>query len=58
MKVQQKKAFENSDKTKIQVDTMYKKYYSQMYYEDKNVQIISLPYISNNLKFKMIMNFT
>ena len=45
MKVQQKKAFENSDKTKIQVDTMYKKYYSQMYYEDKNVQIISLPYI-------------
>lgn len=58
MKVQQKKAFENSDKTKIQVDRMYKKYYSQMYYEDKNVQIISLPYISNNLKFKMIMNFT
>ena len=47
--------FENYDKTKIKVDTMYQKYKSALYYEDNKVQIISLPYISNKLDFKMII---
>ena len=32
---------------------MYQKYDGISYYEDKKVQIISLPYISNELGFKM-----
>ena len=47
--------FVNYDKTKVKVDTMYQKYHSKLYYEDNNVQIISLPYISNKLDFKMII---
>lgn len=34
---------------------MYQKYKSKLYYEDSKVQIISLPYISNKLDFKMII---
>ena len=34
---------------------MYQKYYSQLYYEDNKVQIISLPYLSNNIGFSMII---
>ena len=34
---------------------MYKDFRSQMFYEDEKVQIISLPYISNKLNFRMII---
>ena len=51
----EKRKFINYDKTKVNVDTMYQKYYSQLYYEDNKVQIISLPYISNNIEFSMII---
>ena len=50
-----KQNFTNSDKTKVIVDTMYQKYKEQLYYEDEKIQIISLPYISNHLKFEMII---
>ena len=51
----EKKIFTNYDKTKVKVDTMHQKYLSSLYYEDNNVQIISLPYISNKLDFSMII---
>ena len=51
----EKRDFTNSDKTINKVDTMYIKFPSQKYYEDKNVKIISLPYISNKLGFEMII---
>ena len=51
----EKKDFQNYNKTIIQVDTMYQNYHNHMYYEDEKVQIISLPYISKKLKFKMII---
>ena len=51
----QKSAFINYNKKEIQVDTMYQNYERGMYYEDDKVQIISLPYVSNKLEFKMII---
>ena len=50
-----KRKFINYDKTEVNVDTMYQKYYLQLYYEDNKVQIISLPYLSNNIGFSMII---
>ena len=49
------RAFLNYDNSIVKVNTMYQKYYSNLYYEDEKVQIISLPYISNKLGFKMII---
>ena len=34
---------------------MFQKYKEQLYYEDEKIQIISLPYISNHLKFETII---
>ena len=51
----EKRKFINYDKTKVNVDTMYRKYRSNLYYEDNKVQIISLPYLSNNIEFSMII---
>ena len=50
-----KRNFLNSDNTTALVDTMDALYTSKYYYEDENVQIISLPYISNKLDFHMII---
>ena len=54
-KLQKKKYFLNYDNTKVEVDTMYKYFENIMFYEDNNVQIISLPYISNKLNFEMVI---
>ena len=51
----EKRKFINYDKTKVNVDTMYQKYRSNLYYKDNKVQIISLPYVSNNIGFSMII---
>ena len=50
-----KRNFKNYDGKVVKVDTMYKDFRSQMFYEDEKVQIISLPYISNKLNFRMII---
>ena len=50
-----KRNFLNSDNTTVLVDTMENIYSSKYYYEDENVQIISLPYLSNKLDFHMII---
>jgi serpin B len=50
-----KEIFLNSDKTKVEVDTMFKNFENVMYYQDDKAQIISLPYISNKLDSKMII---
>ena len=49
-----KTEFLNQDKTKSLVDTM-NKIITTEYYEDDKVQIISLPYKSQNLDFNMII---
>ena len=55
VKVKQEKwNFLNQDKTTSLVDTMNKVIYTE-YFEDDKVQIISLPYKSHNLDFKMII---
>ena len=54
-KTTKKKYFLNYDNTKVEVDTMYKYFENIMFYEDNNVQIISLPYISNKLNFEMVI---
>ena len=50
-----KRNFLNSDNTTVLVDTMENTYSSKYFYEDENVQIISLPYLSNKLDFHMII---
>ena len=47
--------FENVNKKKVKVDTMYNYYKDIYYYEDDKIQIISLPYSSKKLKFRMII---
>ena len=49
------RTFQNYDNSTVEVNTMYQKYSLNLYYEDEKVQIISLPYISKNLGFKMII---
>ena len=47
--------FINSNKTQSKVHMMNQDYKNILYYEDKKVQMISLPYISNYLDFQMII---
>ena len=47
-----KRAFKNSNGT-VMVDTMYQEYEDGLYYEDKKVQMFSLPYAHNKLSYKM-----
>ena len=47
--------FQNYDNSTVEVNIMYQKYSLNLYYEDENVQIISLPYISKKLGFQMII---
>ena len=47
--------FLNNNNNLVQVDTMYAYFKEVMYYKDDNVQMISLPYITEKLKFKMII---
>ena len=47
--------FINSDKTQSKVHMMNQQYKNILYYEDRRVQMISLPYISNYLDFQMII---
>ena len=49
------KKFINYNKTVVKTHTMHQEYSSQLYYEDKDVQIISLPYIHKTLDFSMII---
>ena len=47
--------FINSDKTQSKVHMMNQEYNNILYYEDRKVQMLSLPYISNYLDFQMII---
>ena len=50
-----KRLFENNDNSLVEVDTMYNTYKDIKYYEDDNIQMIELPYISRKLSFKMVI---
>ena len=47
--------FENVNKKKVKIDTMYKYFEDIYYYEDDKIQMISLPYSSKKLNFRMII---
>ena len=50
-----KQNFYNENKSISKVDMMFKKFYSIMYYEDDNIQMIELPYKDNNLSMIIIL---
>ena len=50
-----KQNFYNENKTISKVDMMYKKFFSILYYEDDNIQIIELPYKDENLSMIIIL---
>ena len=47
--------FKNVDDSLVNTDTMYKYFDNINYYEDEKIQMISLPYRSKKLSFKMII---
>ena len=51
----EKRDFKNFDGVKIQVDTMKHLFKDIYYYEDEKIQMISLPYQSTNLIYKMVI---
>ena len=48
--------FKNNNNNLFQIDAMYYFFKEVIYYKDDNVQMISLPYITEILNFKMIIN--
>ena len=50
-----KRIFENTDNSLVKIDIMYQTYEKIEYYEDENIQMIALPYISEKISFKMIL---
>ena len=47
--------FQNNNNDIVEVDTMFEYFNGCEYYEDDKIQMISLPYNSKKLKFKMII---
>ena len=47
--------FQNNNNDIVEVDTMYEHFNGNEYYEDDKIQMISLPYNSKKLNFKMII---
>ena len=47
--------FQNNNNDIVEVDTMYEHFNGNEYYEDDKIQMISLPYSSKKLNFKMII---